>query len=272
MCALAGLLFAAGCLVKPQFVIVLAALPFVLLAHIPLRRICLLTALFALGASILLAPWMVRNYGIWHRLVPFSTNGGINLLIAQWPKANGGYMNVDLAACLSTEDLQKHPTLNEVERDVLYRKYAIHFALTSPARTLALAVRKQWLTWYSDADGYSMNIGWRLGWAGFDSKDRVIKRLFQAYYVLIMTLVGYVLFCRRRECDLSGLALAGVLTCAYFVFHGNVRFRFPVMPILDLYAAWGAVLVLARIRRYSFGATDRVRHASAAIDGKCPNI
>jgi hypothetical protein len=49
------------------------------------------TALIILIACVVLAPNIIRNYAVFERFVPISTNGGINFLIGNNPQSTGKY-------------------------------------------------------------------------------------------------------------------------------------------------------------------------------------
>ncbi|MGD0338835.1 MAG: hypothetical protein ABSB78_08605 [Bacteroidota bacterium] len=53
--------------------------------EVRLRTRLLLTALSMIVFCIVLGPWTIRNYFVFHKFVPVSTNGGVNLALANNP-------------------------------------------------------------------------------------------------------------------------------------------------------------------------------------------
>jgi len=158
-----------------------------------------------------------------------------------WPMATEG--NTNPSGFLDPVDEQRLPTLNEIERDALYRRYAARFILESPGRIALLGLRKQFVTWCCDADGYSMNVAWMAWgngkpWTVSTGRDWAVKWCFQAYYVAMLALLGYLLVRHFRRVDLSLLILVAMFMANHFLFLGAARYHFPVIPVVDLYAAW----------------------------------
>ena len=94
------------------------------------------TVLLLVVTLITLAPWTIRNYLVFHRFVPLSTNFGINFLIGNNPSTtpNSG-VNVDLRSVL--EEVSKR-NLDEFEANRFYIQKAIEFIQSNPAHYLSL--------------------------------------------------------------------------------------------------------------------------------------
>lgn len=86
-----GIVFGFSALIKPQLVPVAFFILFLLLrkkGFVPVVRAC---AIVGVLAGLIVIPWTVRNYRVFHKFIAVSTNGANNLLVGNSPYANGGY-------------------------------------------------------------------------------------------------------------------------------------------------------------------------------------
>lgn len=110
------------------------------------RRAIGQAAVFVLVAYACLAPWTIRNYLAFGKIVPVSNNGGLNLWLGHNPQATGSqhysYFNP------VPEDLQRAwdqlplDRAWEVGRDQALAHSAVEFIRTHPKRECYLALRK----------------------------------------------------------------------------------------------------------------------------------
>ncbi|HEU4754659.1 MAG TPA: glycosyltransferase family 39 protein, partial [Armatimonadota bacterium] len=93
---LVGLLFGLGALVREiGALMALVVLGVVLLQFRKqgdARRAARVSAAVLLGLLVTIGPWTLRNYRLFHRLVPVTTNGAVNLYLGNNPQATGGYV------------------------------------------------------------------------------------------------------------------------------------------------------------------------------------
>ncbi len=132
---LAGLVVGYLILTISTFVFVFAVtLLYLILRRRPFKEV----AIIFLTASLVIAPWIMRNYITFDAFIPFATNSGINLLLGNSPNttANAG-VNVDLSAYTAHAK-----TLSEIERDAYYRSMALHFIIENPSRAFILYLQK----------------------------------------------------------------------------------------------------------------------------------
>jgi 4-amino-4-deoxy-L-arabinose transferase-like glycosyltransferase len=148
----AALFLAAGYYVKPQIILIPAGAFLLLLAisRKTLRRNVATNALVHLVVAVAAAPWIARNLYYFDRVIPISTNGGINLYIGNNPFASGAYRWDGLV----TKPLEG---MSEYERDREASRLAKQFIQGRPLGMLKPAPVKLWFLLKTDSDGIAWN-------------------------------------------------------------------------------------------------------------------
>jgi 4-amino-4-deoxy-L-arabinose transferase-like glycosyltransferase len=229
-----GVLFCLLVFVKPQSIVLpLALAPLAWLPRLPTtqkRRHNAFHGAIIVGIVLLgLLPWTIRNYRIFHHAVFISTNGGVNLFIGHNPEATGGYIWNDAMS-------QKFSGMtNEYDIDTKAAMLAKTFLRSEPRRELTLVVKKfeQMYTKFADRDGINWNQG-----ALSPSFAISLANLSHFVYVLMWALCLCALeilslFTIKKRHDRTWFVFPTLIlffTFISFVFFGNTRFHFPVMP------------------------------------------
>lgn len=200
--------------------------------------------------ALVLVPWTVRNIEEMKAPVIVSTNMGDNLLIGNHPDATGSYMD-------PTKCGVNVRGLGEVERNSKTTKAALDHIVSHPWRTIKLWPAKAWNTFGRATDGPY--------WAFQKTKGQLTvpgagddKALFLASksyasishgILLSLFVIGVPVLLRSRQrlegtmrVPALGIALVGYVLTVSFVFFGNPRFAFSVLPFMAMYA--GALLVV----------------------------
>jgi hypothetical protein len=189
-------------------------------------------ALVALGAAAVMAPWWVRNYGVFGRFVPTALWVGPSLYDGLNPQATGA-SNMD-------EFLQEPSVwpLGEEAQDAVLLARAVAFAREHPRRALELAAIKAkrfWSPWPNAEDFRSPLLTWTCA----------------LYTVPLFALTAIGAWDRRRDVR-ALILLAGPLLyffALHMVFVSSVRYRIPgFVPALGL-AAIGLGRVTSVVRR-----------------------
>lgn len=184
------------------------------------------------GASIVvLLPTTYRNLRLFGEFVPVHTSGGATLLDSFGPWADGA-TGMD-----RIEYPQVPENANEVERDRIYRRWAMDWAASHPADALRLAGRKLARTW-----SITINA------AAFQSGFYATVCWLTVAPVFALALFG--VWRERRRPRLLALLLlpAAYFTLVHIVFVGSVRYRLPALPFIFLLAAVGFDALIERIR------------------------
>jgi 4-amino-4-deoxy-L-arabinose transferase-like glycosyltransferase len=206
------------------------------------RALATTLAVHALSLAVLV-PWAVRNYRVFHAVIPFSTMGGSvllqgnNRIVSEDPLYHGySVWDTDLSeyrdALRSAND--------EVERDRRAQRFAVEWLKAHPDRWLFLARVKTVRAWTPFLQPHSPRL-YRLG------------TLLSWGPVLVVLLLAFpwTLASSLRARDPAWLLHLGILTyvATSVIFFGNSRYRYPVEPLCLILVARAADLALAWIGR-----------------------
>lgn len=240
-----ALCFAGSVLVRPQALLlpVFLVVTFTILRR-PWRDTIRVIGALAIAVVIVLTPWTIRNYTLFHRFVPLSTNSGDNLCLGFNPDSEGHFAIVP--PC-ETVPFYRAGVEEEYHRNEVNTKIAFDWARSHVGELPALTVKKFRWTYEHDYDGLRALEDYGSDeWipSALRSSLRVI---FNLYLVVVMTFAagGIVLSIRQlrrqdeRRRTMAALLLA--VTVANFIvpalFFGETRFKVPVLPFYAVLAA-----------------------------------
>ncbi|MBN2226391.1 MAG: glycosyltransferase family 39 protein [candidate division Zixibacteria bacterium] len=218
-----------------------------------------------LGMLLLIFPITIRNHAVGDDLVLISASGGVNFYIGNNPDADGltAAMPPPLGAnwriqditYLAEQDLGRELKPSEVSS--YWTHQALHWITEHPGDFLRLYLKKL----YYAANNYEVanNRNLRL----FFDSNPVVKFIPLNFAVLVfLATIGVMLSFGNRRARLILLYLVWyLLTIAGFFI--NARFRLPILPLLMILAANGAVgLVQFAMKRQHI-----TRHIAAIVAG-----
>ncbi len=183
------------------------------------------------GGVVLLAllPWAVRNQRVTGQWCWLTNRGGISLYDAVGPQANGASDLGDI------KQMDAVAGLDEVAWNRYFLDASYRCIREQPGRIARLAIAKIRRTWnplpnvgsYQSTLVRWISAGWTLG----------------VYVLAVIGAIGL----RRRAGDAAALLLpAGYVLILHSVFIGSVRYRLVAMPMLELLAAVGVVMLFMR--------------------------
>lgn len=232
--AWAGVALGANVLVRAEFVLFIPVVALWLLVargRQPVR-----TAALVVGVGLLvLVPWTVRNAQVLGVATPMTTSGGLNLWQGHNPVASGTHLGYTVTSAPPTPGLADalaavpRTDVYEVERDAVYRTFALREIAADPLRSLRLAARKAWLLWghfggrdiaYPGAESPAFWVPWLL----------VLPPFVAGLWYAARTPD------RRRWLLVGYLGVQTVVAMAFFVLP---RYRVFLLPVVVLYAAYG---------------------------------
>jgi 4-amino-4-deoxy-L-arabinose transferase-like glycosyltransferase len=231
---LTGILFGMLALMKPSFLLFLALLPLMFLVlHLPAQRLWWI----GLGALLLVAPWVVRNYATFGSAT-LSTNGGINFLIGNNPNATGAY-NVNFPEGILDG------ARTEVEADRLAFQYATDYVLSRPGFFVVNGVKKiahlfesegGVLVWTFSGDPEDASTRFSAKYASLP--PALILAVNLPYFLLLLAgVVGFLAF-PEPKLWWAFLVLLAAWLLTHGIFFGGSRFHFPLMPYFAAFGAW----------------------------------
>jgi 4-amino-4-deoxy-L-arabinose transferase-like glycosyltransferase len=192
------------------------------------------TALLAVGAVVVVAPWAARSSLALDSPVLLSTNFGYNLRVGHAPYASGRYETPD--------DLWAEPASSFRELEVTFndegRDRAIDYALGHPVREIELSLRKVAGLWQPDTDALTWVESYGLTPLP-DEAETPLKAALVAGYAGLLALAAYGV---ARDGEYARFAVAFVVlwTLTHVVFFGEPRYHLPALVLLAPAAGWAA--------------------------------
>ena len=186
--------------------------------------------LVAVALSLTVAPWVVRNSLLHHKLTGIETSMGYNLYLGYHPKGNGSFVfgpSLDLL-----------PILDDAERDKVGTQKAVEFIEAQPERFIPLAINRLGYFWGLEKRVlmyfYSNNIlgfippPW-LAILGF-------VLLFPFVAIAVSAALGLSFISWKPQHILRLLLLLGYLLPHIFILSED-RFHLVIVPLLAILAA-----------------------------------
>jgi 4-amino-4-deoxy-L-arabinose transferase-like glycosyltransferase len=203
--------------------------------------------------GLMMLPWGARNHAVFGKWLFSTTHGGVtfyqgnNEAVLTYPQYYGGV--APLYMLPGYESLEKMP---ELERDEEARAMGKRFLKEHKRSVPILAWRKFARFWRfrSDAGMSGVKSGW------WFSKESTLGRLASsldvgfayAVFVIPLFVIGLFLSLRawRRYVYLYGLVV--IHTAVTLVFHGSIRMRVPLEPVIAIFAAYAIHFLVQRFR------------------------
>jgi 4-amino-4-deoxy-L-arabinose transferase-like glycosyltransferase len=234
-CFVAGVLLGLACLTRS----VLVGFVFVAALWLVIRRERIAALCCLLGAICAIAPWSVRNWHYYHRIVPIDSYGGYNFLIGNNPDAEGRQSR-EIAVKLQQTVWKKYT--DDAHRAAIGYREGLRFIVDNPEEFVNLGVRKMGhlygpeireLSW-----GYSRNFF-----------GPVPRRLLIPVATAVIAAFPIVAGLALLGICLRGVGIGGwrggggllILTLLYFslahfITFGESRFHLPIVPALAIFA------------------------------------
>ena len=200
-------------------------------------KFSLLNPALAAGIAILCcAPWTVRNYVVFHRLVPLRSNFPLELYIGN----NNNYATRQFVwppLITKERELLRYFKLGETAFMDEEKRKAMEFIRAHPKIELQLTAKRFVAFWAGIADPVHV----------FQSTDSLLIRVLLVCNSLaaLGALLGIAALIRRRSLHTIPLAAFPVVfPWLYYVTHPNLRYRHPIDPVVLLLAAVAVSSVL----------------------------
>jgi len=192
--------------------------------------------LWGISAAVVISPWSIRNYRVFHQWVPLTTNGGANLWYGNNPLATGALYAKDGRPMLSVvpqELMQKlAQAKTEAEKDRLFGQAARDWIKSHPGEFFRLVPLRLRAMWWFDPE--------------MATSFPVVRK---AVYVLLLLFAVPGMIVSRKSWKPAGIFyLLGLWeTIFYSVFVGQARFRYLIEFGFLFFAACFMVWVWQRI-------------------------
>lgn len=241
-----GLLFGIAASLRENLYLVLPAIIMWILWYAPsLRRKIIFSIAMLIGAAAILAPFAIKNAYYDKGLSPAGRHAGLNFFVGNNPDATGVFQRFDFFRTgpefeegdvrVETERiLQRKLKPSEVSR-YWFGKTLEGFRGAPLLFPKLLAVKSALLLGGREyPDNYDFNF--------MRSLAPVLKVTFAGFgMVMVLALFGIFLSRSRDPSFQLIYAYALVSALSVIVFYINARYRFPIVPILIVFAAYAAV-------------------------------
>ena len=177
---------------------------------------------------LMIAPWTIRNYVVYHQFLPLNSNAGYALYASNHPHLGTHWSNENIVVPVP-EELSGQ---NEAQLDHALTKMGIQFILADPGRYLQLTVDKtlEYFKFWPSSDSGRMS--------------NLVRVLSFGLYLPFMLAGIYVSFSRWRSFAVMYLFII-VHTSIHLLSWPSPRYRLPVDAVSMVFAGL-AVLELAR--------------------------
>jgi hypothetical protein len=228
---------------RAPYLLVVASVPLFLWSYLgEKRRQAVL--LFALGFGVVFSPWPVRNYLVYQQFIPFTTEGGKILCQGTYLPGDDALWNNLLLIPEFRAMQQKEVGLSPLEQERYWRGLALEQIRRDPLGQLRLIVRKVIRFWV-----YLPEHSWIPAW----------KTAFVAALTLPLAALAVIRQRRRLLVQLAAVWVGG-LWAFHALIHAELRYNFPVLPMLFVLALVGARQLVPAARRET-SASVRVQEA-----------
>jgi 4-amino-4-deoxy-L-arabinose transferase-like glycosyltransferase len=250
---LSGILLGLTVLIRPATLLLpIAWLLYVFYRKRDLQMVGAHGLLLGIPIILCLLPWVVRNYLVFERFIPLSTDSGSVLLISFNADSSGRYSVPQVHQEISAR--AEKLGWDEYQHSQALQREAFDFVRQHPWRAIMLAPLKLFQLFRDDVSGVTWN---------FEETSRPSPRwlrtvlivLAQGYYGLVLGLAFMAIVYHKslRNTPWSGLLLTPILYWSAFhlVFFGDDRYHLPILPIIVIFSAFGALQIVDRWGRRS---------------------
>ena len=249
---LAGVILGLSLLCDP---LAFALIPALIIWYFIHPEIRLKDTLFVIIIScIVLIPWTVRNRNVHGRIVPVTTQFGVNFWIGNNPHATGtDYYEVNsieegsfvlMTETLPEDILKRLATMSEIERSEFFFDRGMRFIGQYPPQFLSLLFKKASFYWWFAPSEINASVD--------------VKQYRTAYIVfylpmILLGLLGIVMSLVTPLLKNTSLIILTMffISTTYIVTHvGLMRYRVPLEVYLLMFACFTIVVIAESITKY----------------------
>ncbi|HUY81975.1 MAG TPA: hypothetical protein VMU92_09655 [Acidobacteriaceae bacterium] len=212
---------------NPSLLLFLPACGIWILLGSPTRTGFLNATLAALCFLALLAPWTIRNYRVFHHLIPMRDNLGAELEAGSGPGSNGFPFIATLPLVSRVPQTMLYKSLGEYHYVQLQGKKARAYITAHPAHYAAITLKRFYFFWVS--------VPHPTGRHPLNEYFRELNYCFLS----ITGILGLALSIKRRI-PAAGLFLWAfiLLPVTYYFVTVNARFRHPLEPLICIFTVY----------------------------------
>jgi hypothetical protein len=185
---------------------------------------------------VIIAPWTIRNYLVFHSFTPIRDNFGLELSVSNNDCARFGISANERNGCFdkihpnkSLNEARKVMELGEIKYNALQSREALGWISSHPARFIKLSIMRLIAFWMPTE---SFDIHYTSG--------RHLERV-AIYLITLSSVLGLLILCQRD--GKSAAVLISSLTVfplVYYLIQFEYRYRYPIMWVTFLLGAMPA--------------------------------
>lgn len=225
----AGIICGIALLTRAVLLGFIILLPLCLLFLKPFKEYTVRIGLVLLGVVIILLPWTLRNYKIYHRFIPGTIQAGWNMWEAMNPKP------YDISATQQWIESMNQETkgMNELERDNYFLQKTINYAKQNLKEFSISTVKKFFRFWR---------------FYPYDPYPKKYKIISVAFFgpLLFLSVVGIIFTSPVYQKILILYLLLFYSFLSSLVFCPAIRYRLHLHPVLAIFTAFAIFYVLQR--------------------------
>jgi hypothetical protein len=184
------------------------------------KKVLSITAIWCFIFLLVLSPWLIRNYIVFGKFIPASNSAGITLYTSY---VSWGY-DMSIVNILPEDRITWERIENEYEKNKFLLEKAYQFVKKNPIKMISLVPFKL-KDYFHPFNGrwYPLSMG---------SKFNLLYGLLGCFAVL-----GFW-WNRKTQVEITKLSLCFVIGAiiSVIIFHGEIRYRFVLNPILFILA------------------------------------
>ena len=180
-------------------------------------------AVVLLFFSLSIAPWVIRNYNVYHAFIPSSVDSGFGFYLSYFPPGGiFGIVPTSGPILIESDKIQ-----NQVLRNKFLVKETLNFIVNNPKKVLALEFKKILYLW-----------------APFDW-EIVEGRWFNLPYVIMLPFFAFGLFLALKSFMMFYPVLLPIIYTQIMtlIFYGSPRFRLPIDAYIFIIAMIGVLKI-----------------------------
>lgn len=199
----------------------------------------------SIGFSLVLSPWIIRNYKIFHKFIPGTTMGGWVFWEGNNPMSDGGPCRHFPEGILEIE---------ETERDRLLYKMAIEKIKENPERFLWLLKNKFIRFWNIVPNAPE-----------FKRLRYKLISIFSFGFLMPFFIIGFIFSIKIKKAQFFHSIII-LFTIFHMIFLSSIRYRFPIEPFYIILSSFG-ILSLANLRGWQRIDRQWISHDKTGEEG-----
>ncbi|MBL4655365.1 MAG: glycosyltransferase family 39 protein [Bacteroidia bacterium] len=196
-------------------------------------------SLVAMLASIILTPWLIRNYGIYNRIALTSTTGEVIWKGSLYDSDGGNHLisGENYLHVLTEDDRATIRQISIIERNDFFMHKYLKILNEDPAQVMKMFVVKMKNFWW-----FRSQIG-----IEYSNTMKQFIAMYKLYYIIILlfAIAGIIVF---KKYSLYLLSYPIALSVLQSIFYVETRHRLVIEPFLIMLSILGFVYMIGKIK------------------------